>query len=214
MKPLTCNEIIQFLILAGKNKSSNRNGSKQIPTTLCPNFSISWPSERWINHSDTLEDNSHIAGIPGFFHGYIFLPLKLMSPNSSAHELFAVQIMTILFQIKSVAAAGKKRLWEHQSVEHIFELDNLSGPPTVSLASYHKPQVSPQCSIICCFLRKQQFLLGKDRPPGHRRVSAKVQTRVWKHWLSIRTWTAVTFILSWVAQIFMQVSAQFNSHRS
>lgn len=61
MKPFTCNEIIQFLILAGKNKSSNRNGSKQIPTTLCPNFSISWPSERWINHSDTLEDNSHIA---------------------------------------------------------------------------------------------------------------------------------------------------------
>lgn len=45
-----------------------------------------------------------------FFHGYMFSPLKLMLPNSSAHELFAVQIMTILFQIKNLAAAGKKRL--------------------------------------------------------------------------------------------------------
>lgn len=45
-----------------------------------------------------------------FFHGCIFSPLKLMLPNSSAHELFAVKIMIILFQIKILAAAGKKRL--------------------------------------------------------------------------------------------------------
>lgn len=65
---------------------------------------------------DGLFTQTHLRMIPillesrVFFHGYIFAPLKLMLPNSCAHELLAVQIMSIFFQVKNLAAAGKKRL--------------------------------------------------------------------------------------------------------
>lgn len=62
--------------------------------------------------------------------------------------------------------------------------------PTVSLATYHKPPASPGHATTSCFLRKQEILPGKGRPPGHCGASAQVQRRGWKPWLSVRTWTA------------------------
>lgn len=62
--------------------------------------------------------------------------------------------------------------------------------PTVSLAPYQEPPVSPGHATTSCFPRKQEILPSKDRPPGHCRVSAQVQRRGWKHWLSVRTRTA------------------------
>jgi len=64
---------------------------------------------------DGLFSETHLRMIPILlgslvFHGCIFSLLKLMLPNSIAHELFAAQIMTVLFQSKNLDAAGKKRL--------------------------------------------------------------------------------------------------------
>lgn len=143
MKPLTCNEILQFLILAGRKRNPSvfnfSWAKKKIYHKLIQTNSHYPLPQFFLFHGpvkDGLFTQTHLRIIPilleslVFFHGCIFSPLKLMLPNSSAHELFAVQITTILFQIKNLAAAGKKGLWEHQSVEHIFELGNLSGSTT------------------------------------------------------------------------------------
>lgn len=71
-------EILQFFILAGQKKNVFvMSWSKQIPTTLCPNFFISWPNERWIIHSDTLENDSHTARIHGLLSWLYLCTLKI-----------------------------------------------------------------------------------------------------------------------------------------
>lgn len=91
-------EILQFFILAGQKKMflSWVDPSK-FPLPFAPTFLFHGPMK------DGLFTQTHLRMTPillesmVFFHGYIFAPLKLMLPNSCAHELLAVQIMTIFF---------------------------------------------------------------------------------------------------------------------
>lgn len=62
-----CPAMKSFSLPFQLEKQSNRttSWSKQIPTTLFPNYFISWPKEWRIILSATLENNSHITRIPG-----------------------------------------------------------------------------------------------------------------------------------------------------